>query len=264
MLHRRFLRHARENQRYLYSRKVCIESALEMLHSFFTADSDARFENHHASCSNATDSLFAAIVIAMDLSLSLRPSLRAPAVEDIFSDRKDEMLTALRRMYGILYREKDQSIDMWKGTIVLKLMWEKLGQPSLTENTTPPTIDTTATTSDHDNHSLHAAFTYSPTHGAVWDNADQLPSMMARNGKEESVPMTNGLWGNNGPSPLSAMSLSNIGSVVSTPFPPGEGEMDVGAMSNLEVQSPEIFNGFASMPNMNFEWVCSRYVHLPG
>ncbi|EEP76710.1 conserved hypothetical protein [Uncinocarpus reesii 1704] len=137
VLHRPFLHRARENPRYLYSRRTCIDSSMEllkfqfMLHNASRPNGRLRHRTWYSSSFSTQDFLMASTIIALDLyhnhqSRSSRPMYNGAYSWDV--RRQEEMLAALQRSRDIWVELKDKSIDAWKAAAILGLLLEKLNQ----------------------------------------------------------------------------------------------------------------------------------------
>ncbi|EAS33271.3 C6 transcription factor [Coccidioides immitis RS] len=139
VLHRPFLNHARENPRYIYSRRTCIDSSMEllrfqlMLHGASRPNGKLRHRTWYSSSFSSHDFLMASTIIALDLYHDYRSHSSEPLYNTAYSkdvQRQQEMLAALRRSRDIWDELKDKSIDAWKAAVVLGMLLEQLNQSS--------------------------------------------------------------------------------------------------------------------------------------
>ncbi|EER29738.1 Fungal specific transcription factor, putative [Coccidioides posadasii C735 delta SOWgp] len=139
VLHRPFLNHARENPRYIYSRRTCIDSSMEllrfqlMLHGASRPNGKLRHRTWYSSSFSSHDFLMASTIIALDLYHDYRSHSSEPLYNTAYSkdvQRQEEMLAALRRSRDIWDELKDKSIDAWKAAVVLGMLLEQLNQSS--------------------------------------------------------------------------------------------------------------------------------------
>ncbi|KAK2741902.1 hypothetical protein FQN57_005461 [Myotisia sp. PD_48] len=138
VLHRPFLVRARENPRYMLSRRACVESSLELLRfqSMLYAETrpDGRLRNGelHTTFLNSHDFLIACTILALDLyNESNTPGHQEDTPYSWGVSRQEETLAALRQSYQIWNESKDESIDAWKASVILGLLLEKLNECSM-------------------------------------------------------------------------------------------------------------------------------------
>ena len=137
VLHRPFLNRARDNPRYIPSRRACIESSLELLKYQVMQHSESRpggllqGRQWYNSSLSSHDFLLAGTILALDLfhDLQIRASGRDPATSYGWGlNRHEESIAALQRSRDIWNELKDQSLEAWKAAVIIGLLLEKLGQ----------------------------------------------------------------------------------------------------------------------------------------
>jgi Fungal specific transcription factor domain len=162
VLHRRFLRSARSNPRYAYSRRTCLESAMALLDFQGTMHRETR-ENGRLRNSKswftsltAHDFLLAATIICMDLylekqraeanvasaatspktSFSGSNSGRSTSMSEAYGfsmgmeHSQDDLLRALEESRDIWSGLRDESIEAYKASVILNLLLSQLREPS--------------------------------------------------------------------------------------------------------------------------------------
>ena len=139
VLHRRFLTRARENQRYTYSRRTCIDSSLEllrfqmMLHSETGPNGRLRNKKWHTSSLTANDFLLAGIIVAFDLYHGFQLLATGRGTLDVYAcglERQQEMLTTIQKSRDIWSEFKDESVDACKATMILGFLLDNLKKGS--------------------------------------------------------------------------------------------------------------------------------------
>lgn len=136
VLHRKFLSPARKDARYAYSRRVCLESCLEMLEHQSTLFSEGqpggrlRSVTWAISTSLTThDFLLAAMIVCLDLYYTAQAEAEGQTLSEMYQwavDRRDAMFKAIERAVSIWETLKDQSMEAYKASSILKVMLEKL------------------------------------------------------------------------------------------------------------------------------------------
>ncbi|KAJ5781156.1 hypothetical protein N7457_006316 [Penicillium paradoxum] len=134
VLHRPYLVRARENPRFVYSRRTCIDSAMELLHTqalMHEESRNGRLRSRGTRISSLTsaDFLLAATIVSLDLyhGLSLQVSGRPSG--DTYTwgrERRDEMIAAIQLSKEIWDESRDENMEAWKGSSVLGVMLSKL------------------------------------------------------------------------------------------------------------------------------------------
>ncbi|KAK4922067.1 hypothetical protein LTR66_016629 [Elasticomyces elasticus] len=145
VLHRPYLVRARENPRFTFSRRTCIDSALELLrvqallHSE-TRNGRLRSRQSRITSLSSTDYLLAATVVCLDLSHSLQMQNTGRPSGDVYTwgrERREEMMTAIRLTKEIWDETRDVSMEAWKASSVLGVMLSKLLLPTQGIENTP-------------------------------------------------------------------------------------------------------------------------------
>lgn len=133
VLHSRYLEKARTNEQYLYSRRICLESAMSILrlqavqHYDFSPEGKLRSLIKYQTSLSIHDYLLAATILSAELYLgkpddtntsrSTRSSLSAPSWID--------MLTSLDRCANAFSQMRDKSIEAYKASDVLGMLLRK-------------------------------------------------------------------------------------------------------------------------------------------
>ena len=135
VLHRKYLIRARENPRFTYSRRTCIDSAMELLryqsllHTETRPTGRLRSRHNRVTSLGSTDYLLAATIICIDLYNGQRLQAAGRASSDSYAwgrERRDEMLAALQRSKEIWEELQDETIEAWKAGGALGVMLAKL------------------------------------------------------------------------------------------------------------------------------------------
>ncbi|OQE07045.1 hypothetical protein PENVUL_c015G08785 [Penicillium vulpinum] len=137
VLHRPYLPRARENPRFTYSRRTCIDSAMELLevqkimHSE-TRNGRLRSRQSRTTSLSSADFLLAATIVALDLYQGLSFQGTGRPSGDTYTwgrERRDEMITAIQLSKTIWDELRDESMEAWKASTVLGVMLSKLQMP---------------------------------------------------------------------------------------------------------------------------------------
>lgn len=136
VLHRRFLRSARNNSRYAYSRRTCLESAMALMdfqramHRETRENGRIRNKNSWFTSLTAHDFLLAATIVSMDLYLEKQraeanAASAATSPRTNFSDSHSGRSASISEAYGFsmgmehsqddLLRALEESRDIWTG-----------------------------------------------------------------------------------------------------------------------------------------------------
>jgi hypothetical protein len=144
ILHRGYMLAAQTNDRYLYSRKSCIESALEILHIQLSLHEESQEGRrlYHEKWKYYTLIkhiwLLATTILCADLDNSHRetPS-RAPYEGNV----PEKIVQALRKSYFIWIEFSDMSRDAQKAAQMLRVVLKRVPQPQLqTENSSSGSV----------------------------------------------------------------------------------------------------------------------------
>lgn len=134
VLHRPYLVRARDNPRFTYSRRTCIDSAMELLEFHAILHTEAHDGGLRGRCSaitaiNAADFLLAATIVSLDLyhGYLLQASGRPSGDTYIWGrERRDEMVAALQRSKDIWDEMRDKSMEAFKASSILGVMLTKI------------------------------------------------------------------------------------------------------------------------------------------
>lgn len=134
VLHRPYLVRARENSRFTYSRRTCIDSALGILE--FQAILHAETRNGRlrgrsalVSSLSSADYLLAATIVCLDLYQGYQLQASRRPSTDTYTwgrERREEMMAAIQRSKDIWDELRDESMEAWKASSVLGVMLTKL------------------------------------------------------------------------------------------------------------------------------------------
>ncbi|KLJ10812.1 hypothetical protein EMPG_13813 [Blastomyces silverae] len=137
VLHRRFLNRGRENPRYAYSRRACIDSAMELLRFQNMLQTPPRTDNRfqhtvgYITTTSTHDFLMAGTILALDIYQQIQERTRTAGrtSTDSFASgmaRYQEELAMLRKSRDIWNEVKDRSVDAWRATAIMDVMLGKL------------------------------------------------------------------------------------------------------------------------------------------
>ncbi|KAL4977720.1 fungal-specific transcription factor domain-containing protein [Aspergillus desertorum] len=144
MLHRKYLLRARENPRFIHSRRTCIDSALEllryqsMLHGETRPTGRLRSRQNRVTTLSSSDFLQAATILCLDLYHGYNLPSASRASSDTYAwgrDRREEMMAAVQRSKEIWDELRDETMDAWKASGVLGVMLSGLQQRADLEGT---------------------------------------------------------------------------------------------------------------------------------
>ncbi|KPI45212.1 putative transcriptional regulatory protein [Cyphellophora attinorum] len=174
VLHRRYIRQARGNNRYMYSRRTCLDSALQLL-SFQMTQHQASQERgrlrsvrSHVNSLTTHDFLLAASVVVMDLynqrdarpeangndvstpsttvsgsgSISQGSNASAPSPAEApycagMTCTKDDLLRALEGSQKVWVASRDYSMEAYKASELLGVLLQQLRLPSQSQPAPP-------------------------------------------------------------------------------------------------------------------------------
>ncbi|CEJ57780.1 hypothetical protein PMG11_06461 [Penicillium brasilianum] len=134
VLHRPYLIRARENPRFTYSRRTCIDSALEILEfqAILHAETrNGRLRGHAnlVTSLSSADYLLAATIVCLDLYQSYQVQASNRPSGDTYTwgrERRDEMVAVVQRSKDIWDQMRDESMEAFKASSVLGVMLTKL------------------------------------------------------------------------------------------------------------------------------------------
>ncbi|KAI5306442.1 GTPase of the mitochondrial inner membrane that associates with the large ribosomal subunit [Ascosphaera pollenicola] len=142
LLHRRFLAAARSNPRYLYSRRACVDAALELLEMqqilYSKVDSHQQFRDRLSIlCFFWEDYFMAAMLLCIDLAqgqeniLKRYGRLSSDTERHTYITTGDEKeqasINALRDAYLMWYEERNRTLGAWRSVIIIGVLLEKIG-----------------------------------------------------------------------------------------------------------------------------------------
>lgn len=131
VLHRRFLSKARENNRYAYSRRTCVDSAMKLLQHQTTLHYESRqgcrlhSVKWYINSLTTHDFLLAATVVCLDLWCSAEAAKLGQCAGEYelwASERRAEMVRALEVSREIWLELRDQSMEAFKASEILGVM----------------------------------------------------------------------------------------------------------------------------------------------
>lgn len=134
VLHRPYLVRARENPRFTYSRRTCIDSALgilgfqAILHAE-TRNGRLRGRQGVVSSLSSADFLLAATIVCLDLYQGYQLQANGRPSGDTYTwgrERRDEMMAAIQHSKEIWDEVRDESMEAWKASNILGVMLAKL------------------------------------------------------------------------------------------------------------------------------------------
>ncbi|KXL47363.1 hypothetical protein M433DRAFT_82246 [Acidomyces richmondensis BFW] len=141
VLHRRFIARGRENPRYAYSRRTCIDASMQLLDHQATLHMESqpggrlRSVKWYISSLTTHDFLLAAMLVCLDLYYHAEAERRgrkpgsssSSIATDLYADdRREEMLRAVENCIVIWESVREQSMEAYKASISLRVMVEKL------------------------------------------------------------------------------------------------------------------------------------------
>lgn len=135
VLHRKFLARARENPKYLHSRRTCVDSSMELLNHqatlHYESQEGCRLHNVRVLLSSLTshDFLLAAMIIALDLWQGAEADTSGRNSADIYTwglERREDEIHALEVSQGIWKETRDQSMESYKASEILTIILNKM------------------------------------------------------------------------------------------------------------------------------------------
>ncbi|KAK0897242.1 hypothetical protein LTR91_004306 [Friedmanniomyces endolithicus] len=141
VLHRRFSARGRENPKYAYSRRTCIDASMQLLDHQATLHRESqpggrlRSVKWYISSLTTHDFLLAAMMVCLDMYHTMLAERGArkptsaplsPAETEIASDRREEMLCAVDYCITIWESLQGQSMEAYKASRTLRVMAEKI------------------------------------------------------------------------------------------------------------------------------------------
>ncbi|OGE51031.1 hypothetical protein PENARI_c015G03127 [Penicillium arizonense] len=140
VLHRPYLARARENPRFTYSRRTCIDSAMDLLEVQALLHAELRkgripTRQSKITSLSSTDFLLSATVVSLDLYQGLQLQVSGRPSGDTYTwgrERREEMMAALQRSKEIWDEMRDESMEAYKASSVLGVMLSKLAMAAPT------------------------------------------------------------------------------------------------------------------------------------
>lgn len=253
ILHRKFLARARENPRYSYSRRTCIDAALAILAHQATLHVECQPNGRlspvtwsSSSTMTLSDFLLAAMILALDLYHTAQAETSGQTSGEMYTwalERRETIFAALERAVTTWDALKDQSMEAYKASATLGVMLEKLRNHAALRA------------------QLSNNFSFEKSSGGVAPDGQVVAA-------EHSAAMTLGMMSTGGmtPNTLSLFDRGYMGPRTGmTPQPTGGNGVGSGgdAMGPIDAQSP--FSGMfgtglgafpgMEMPMMNMDWV---------
>lgn len=135
-LHRKFTSKARENPRFSYSRRTCVESCLGMINhqAAIHAESMPGGRLHHipwtiTSAVTMADFSLAGMILCLDLYHTASSEKKNQTSGDEYAwgvSKREEMFSAIELSLRIWDQLKDHSMEAFKSSGILRIMLEKL------------------------------------------------------------------------------------------------------------------------------------------
>lgn len=141
VLHRRFIARGRENPKYAYSRRTCIDASMQLLAHQATLHQESqpggrlRSVKWYISSLTTHDFLLAAMLVCLDLyhtaemerkSCQAGTSLSVSSANPDAGERRDEMMKAVEHCISIWESLGGQSTEAYKASLSLRVMVDKL------------------------------------------------------------------------------------------------------------------------------------------
>lgn len=141
VLHRKFIAKGRENPRFAYSRRTCIDASLELLAHQATLHQESqpggrlKSVKWYISSLTTHDFLLAAMLVCLDLYHCAEAERKGrkvsspsePMAEDLYrEDRREEMLSAVEHCITIWDAVREASMEAFKASAALRVMVDKL------------------------------------------------------------------------------------------------------------------------------------------
>ena len=208
VLHRKFVSRGRENPRYAYSRRTCIDASMELLAHQATLHQESqpggrlRSVKWYISSLTTHDFLLAAMLVCLDLYHQAEADRRgqkpnspsSPLSGDAYrEDRRNEMLQAVEHCITIWVSVREQSMEAYKASMALKVMFDKLKAHQAQQKVVQP--------QGYGQVRGHPNFGVFPNGNVADVNTDDLPP-------EQSAAMTLGMLSSGGMSPNSNFNMN--------------------------------------------------------
>ncbi|KAI9819557.1 MAG: hypothetical protein M1827_007007 [Pycnora praestabilis] len=260
VLHRKFLARARENPRYVHSRRTCVDASMELLRHQATLHYESRTTGRLRSVkwfiSSLTthDFLLAAMIVCLDLTYGAEAEGAGRSSGDVYTwglERRGDMMQSLETSRNIWKEFQDHSMEAYKAYKVLTVMLDKLRSSPLSSN--------------QGGWPVQSAYLHS---GGMSNGADAVSAFSVDDGKpEHSAAMTLGM--------LSGGLTPNSAALFDRTFPAtASGNVNMGEAPNGQTQQFSLdqgpgvtgtaggspFSGFGvngglmDMPPTNLDW----------
>ncbi|EAW20173.1 putative C6 transcription factor [Aspergillus fischeri NRRL 181] len=203
VLHRPYIVLARGNPRFAYSRKTCIDSAMEllrfqsMLHAETRPTGRLRTKQNRINSLSSTDYLLAATIVCFDLYHGLKFQAGGRDSGDTVAwgrERRQEMIIALQRSREIWDELREESLEAWKAAGILGVMLAKLNLGFPDSNATAPAFEpqdekqSAAMTLGLLSSGINAANSGSPAFNETGFKVSETPSAPGAFGSTAEVP----------------------------------------------------------------------------
>lgn len=214
VLHRRFIARGRDNPRYAYSRRTCIDASMELLAHQTTLHHESqpggrlRSVKWYISSLTTHDFILAAMIVCLDLYHTAEAERTGrtpsnpenPMMKDLYAqDRREAMMTAIEHCVSIWESLQGLSMEAFKAAETLKVMLEKLKA----HQTRQSMVRQGAVSSS-------SYYPQGPKFG-VFPNGNVNLEPDANEDPEQSAAMTLGMLSAGGMSPGSAFGIANGG-----------------------------------------------------
>lgn len=220
VLHRRFIARGRENPRYAYSRRTCIDASMELLAHQATLHAEGRPGGRlrsvkwYISSLTTHDFLLAGMLVCLDLYHQAEAERRgrtnrsptSPASGELYrEDRREEMLRAVEHCITIWEAVREESMEAFKASVALRVMFDKLkahqAEQAALRNLPQSGQTSRSWASPTGQRRGYPNFGAFPNGGMSDLNTDDLPP-------EQSAAMTLGMLSSGGMSPNSAAAVA--------------------------------------------------------
>jgi len=135
-LHRRYLSRSRESPRYAYSQRTCIDACMQLLEHQSTLHKECQPGGRLRSITWSPfttltnhDYILAAMIVCLDLYRTAQAEAEGHTAGEMYQwalERREAMFVAIERAVGMWEALRDQSIEAFKASTILKVMLEKL------------------------------------------------------------------------------------------------------------------------------------------
>lgn len=225
VLHRRFIARGRENPRYAYSRRTCLDASMELLDHQATLHQESqpggrlRSVKWYISSLTTHDFLLAAMLVCLDLyhtaeaeRTGRKPSSPgSPLMPDLYDEgRRERMMQAVEHCIIIWESVRDQSMEAYKASNALKVMVDKLKTHQERQRSMPGYAPATQQTQPQTAARPGGGFGMFPNGNVNVTDTDDLPP-------EQSAAMTLGMLSSGGLSPGPGFGMNNLSQMGSQP-----------------------------------------------